>query len=58
MSIKIYDVECDECQKWFATDDVFNVEFADNTMCVYCSKCLDVASMVFELVDVWKSKDR
>lgn len=58
MPITKLDVECDECQKWFATDDVFNVEFADATLCVYCEKCLDVATMVFEIVDVWKSKER
>jgi hypothetical protein len=39
MSITIYDVECDRCERGFAIDDVFNVDYFDGTSNVLCADC-------------------
>ena len=54
MSMTIYDVACDVCERGFAIDDVYNVEYTDGTMNVLCETCLD------EMDDVlfsWRSVD-
>lgn len=53
-----YDVACDNCERGFAIDDVYNVEYADRTMNVLCGKCADEAETFHHVVDVWQSSER
>jgi hypothetical protein len=58
MSITTYDVACDKCERGFAIDDVYNVEYADRTMNVLCGPCADEAETFHNVVDVWQSSER
>lgn len=50
----IYDVACDFCEKGFAIDDVYNVEYTDGSMNVLCEPCLDTAE---DVLWSWRSVD-
>lgn len=53
MSITIYDVECDFCERGFAIDDVFNVDYQDGFSNVLCADCVD-ETQVENIADVWQ----
>ena len=54
MSMTTYDVACDICEKGFAIDDVYNVEYLDGTMNVACEPCLDKFD---DVLYAWRSTD-
>ena len=55
MSITTYDVACDKCERGFAIDDVFNVEYNDGTMNVLCEPCVGETIKAFDdVASVWQ----
>lgn len=55
MSVTIYDVACDKCEKGFAIDDVFNVEYTDGSMNVLCEPCVAQTIKEFDdVAEVWQ----
>jgi len=55
MSNTTYDVACDKCERGFAIDDVFNVEYSDGTMNVLCENCVGETIKAFDdVASVWQ----
>jgi hypothetical protein len=55
MSLTNYDVACDKCERGFAIDDVFNVEYNDGTMNVLCENCVGETIKQFDdVASVWQ----
>ncbi len=55
MSMTTYDVACDKCERGFAIDDVFNVEYTDGSMNVLCEPCVGNTIKEFDdVAEVWQ----
>lgn len=50
----IYDVICDQCERGFAIDNVWNVEYLDGMSNVLCENCVDDLDLTELLRHPWQ----
>lgn len=53
MSVTVYDLECDLCERGFAIEDVFSIDYHDNTSQVACADCVETFDLE-KIANVWQ----